>query len=46
MISNNLRKRLFTSLGLFFLVYFIFIYNFIQVYFLIILSVLSILEFA
>ena len=46
MISTNLKKRFYTSLVLLFLVYFIFAYNFIQVYFLILLGVLSILEFA
>lgn len=45
MISNNLRKRFYTSLILLGIVFLIFHFNFILVYSLIILGVLSILEF-
>ena len=42
---SNLKKRFYTSLILFFLIFLIFNYNFILIYFLIILGVLSVLEF-
>ena len=42
---SNLKKRFYTSLILFFLIFSIFNYNFILIYFLIILGVLSVLEF-
>ena len=45
MISNNLKKRIFTSLALFSLIFLIFNSNFILIYCLIILGVMSILEF-
>ena len=45
MISNNLKKRIYTSLILLSLVLMIFNSNFILIYFLIILGVLSIIEF-
>ena len=46
MITANFKRRIFTSLGLLFLVFLIFSYNFILIYSLIILGVLSILEFS
>jgi len=45
MISNNLRKRLYTSLGLLILVLLIFSFDIILTYSLLVLGVLSILEF-
>ena len=45
MISNNLKKRIFTSLILLSLLFFIFYFNFILLYFLIVVGVMSILEF-
>ena len=45
MISDNLKKRLITSLALFILVILIFNSNFIMVYSLILILVFSILEF-
>ena len=45
MISKNLKRRLLTSLFLFFFVFLIFKSNFVLIYSLIILSVFSILEF-
>ena len=46
MITANLKRRIFTSLSLLFLVFLIFTYNFILIYSLIILGILSILEFS
>ena len=45
MISKNLKKRLYTSILLFFLILIIFRINFIFVYTLLILGVISIIEF-
>ena len=45
MISNNLKKRILTSLVLFLLVFFIFISNLVLAYSLLVLGVLSVLEF-
>ena len=45
MISNNLKKRIYTSLFLVFSVFLIYNFNIFLVYFLIVLSVLSIIEF-
>ena len=45
MISTNLRKRLLTSLILFFLFFLIFNFNFLLIYSLIVLGVLSLIEF-
>ena len=45
MISNNLKKRIFTSLILLSLLFFIFSFNLILLYFLIVIGVMSILEF-
>ena len=45
MISNNLKKRIFTSLILLSLLFFIFNFNLILLYFLIVVGVMSILEF-
>ena len=45
MISNNLKLRILTSTILFFLIYLIYSFNYILVYSLIILGVLSLLEF-
>ena len=45
MISDNFKKRFYTSLALLGLVFLIFNYNVLLIYFLIILAVLSILEF-
>ena len=45
MISNNLKKRIYTSLVLLAIVFLIFKYSLFLIYFLIILGVLSILEF-
>ena len=45
MISKNLKKRINTSLFLFILVLLIFSFDFMLIYFLIVLGVLSILEF-
>ena len=45
MIINNLKKRFYTSLILFFILTLIFIFDSVQIYFLILLGVLSILEF-
>ena len=45
MISDNLKKRFYTYLALMLVVFLMFNYNFFLVYFLITLSVLSILEF-
>ena len=45
MISDNLKKRFYTYLALILVVFLMFNYNFFLVYFLITLSVLSILEF-
>ena len=45
MISNNLKQRAFTSLVLLTFVFLIFSFNFFLIYFLIIMGVLSILEF-
>ena len=45
MISNNLKKRIFTSLILLSLLFFIFSFNLILLYFLIVVGVMSILEF-
>ena len=45
MITNNLKKRIYTSLALFILVLSIFSFDILLVYFLLILSVISILEF-
>ena len=45
MISTNLRKRLLTSLLLFFLFFLIFNFNFLLIYSLIVLGVLSLIEF-
>ena len=46
MITDNLKRRIFTSFVLLFLVFLIYSYNFILVYSLIILGILSILEFS
>ena len=46
MITANLKRRIFTSFVLLFLVFLIYSYNFILVYSLIILGILSILEFS
>ena len=45
MISKNLKNRIYTTAALFALLYLIFIYEIVLVYSLIILSVLSIIEF-
>ena len=45
MISSNLKKRILTSLALFLLVFFIFISNLVLAYSLLVLGVLSVLEF-
>ena len=45
MISMNLRKRLITSIGLFFLLILIYNYSFITVFSLLLISILSIIEF-
>ena len=45
MISENLKKRLFTSIALLFSIFLIFNYSIFLIYFLFILGVLSILEF-
>ena len=45
MISSNLKKRILTSLALFLLVFFIFISNILLAYSLLVLGVLSVLEF-
>ena len=45
MISQNLKQRPYTSLALFVFIYLIFNFNFFLTYFLIILGVISILEF-
>ena len=45
MISSNLKKRILTSLVLFLLVFFIFISNLVLAYSLLVLGVLSVLEF-
>jgi len=45
MISSNLKKRILTSLVLFLLVFFIFISNIVLAYSLLVLGVLSVLEF-
>jgi len=45
MISTNLKKRLLTSLLLFFLFFLIYNYNFFLIYSLIVLGVLSVIEF-
>lgn len=44
-MSSNFKKRIFTSIGLFFLVFLIFKFNFFLIYCLILFGVLSILEF-
>ena len=44
-MSSNLKKRIFTSIGLFFLILLIFKFNLILVYCLLLIGVLSILEF-
>ena len=44
-MSSNFKKRIFTSIGLFFLVLLIFKFNLVLVYCLILIGVLSILEF-
>ena len=44
-MSSNFKKRFFTSIGLFFLVLLIFKFNLVLIYFLILIGVLSILEF-
>ena len=46
MITANLKRRIFTSFVLLFLVFLIYSYNFILVYSLIILGILSIIEFS
>ena len=45
MITNNLKKRIFTSLLLFFLFFLIYNFNFLLIYSLIVLGVLSLIEF-
>ena len=45
MITNNLKKRIFTSLLLFFLFFLIYYFNFFLIYSLIVLGVLSLIEF-
>jgi len=45
MISNNLKSRLITSLILLAILFLIYNFNFVLVYFLILLGVMSILEF-
>ena len=45
MITNNLKKRIFTSLLLFFLLLLIYNFNFFLIYSLIVLGVLSLIEF-
>ena len=45
MITNNLKKRIFTSLLLFFLLFLIYNFNFFLIYSLIVLGVLSLIEF-
>ena len=45
MISMNLRKRLITSIGLFFLLILIYNYSFITIFSLLLISILSIIEF-
>ncbi len=45
MIANNLKKRIFTSLLLFFLFFLIYNFNFFLIYSLIVLGVLSLIEF-
>ena len=45
MIANNLKKRTFTSLLLFFLFFLIYNFNFLLIYSLIVLGVLSLIEF-
>ena len=42
----NFKKRFFTSLGLFFLVYLFFLYDFILVFSLIVLGIAAIMEFS
>ena len=44
-MSSNFKKRIFTSIGLFFLILLIFKFNLILVYCLLLIGVLSILEF-
>ena len=44
-MSSNLKKRIFTSIGLFFLILLIFKFNLVLIYCLILIGVLSILEF-
>ncbi len=46
MISINIKKRIFTSLGLFFLIYLIISFKFFLVFALIVTGILSILEFS
>ena len=46
MISNNFKKRFFTSILLFLLVYLIFISKFFLAYFLIVIGLLSLIEFS
>ena len=45
MITNNFKKRIFTSLLLFFLFFLIYNFNFLLIYSLIVLGVLSLIEF-
>ena len=45
MITNNLKKRIFTSLLLFILFFLIYNFNFFLIYSLIVLGVLSLIEF-
>tara|TARA_Y100000591_G_scaffold246115_1_gene217091 strand:+ start:210 stop:860 length:651 start_codon:yes stop_codon:yes gene_type:complete len=45
MITTNLKKRIFTSLLLFFLFFLIYYFNFLLIYSLIVLGVLSLIEF-
>ena len=45
MINNNLKKRIYTSIALIFLIYLIINFNLILIYSLIVLGVLSIIEF-
>ena len=44
-MSKNLKKRIYTSIGLFFLLFLMLINNFVSGYFIIIISIFSILEF-
>ena len=44
-MSTNFRNRFFTSIILFLLIYLIFVYNFILIYSLLIIGVISLLEF-